>query len=187
MRDVDVLQALAGRAGVGVSISLITLDEGVWRAFEPGAPPPRQRLAALRRLANAGVPCGLALAPVLPRLTESLPALEEVARAAADCGAAWLWSGTLHLEPAVRDWFFAAMARHFPATVPAYARVFGALGEEVGSRYAPAAYGDALRQRVAAIKARHGLGGGERPAPRLGQAITDSSPRAWRQGALPLG
>lgn len=169
LRDADVLQELARRAGCGVNISLITLDETIWRAFEPGTPPPRQRLAIMRRLVDAGVPCGLALAPVLPRLTDSLPALEAVVRAAANHGAAWLWSGTLHFEPAVRDWFLAGLQRHFPASVPAYVRVFGEVGASGGSRYAPRAYAEALAERVNELKARHGLREDRRPAPPLGQ------------------
>ncbi|HEV7215168.1 MAG TPA: radical SAM protein [Chloroflexota bacterium] len=151
VRDSDLLQDLARRAGCGVSISLISLDEQLWRAFEPGTPPPAQRLAALQRLAAAGIPCGLALAPVLPKLTDSLPTLEAVVKAAADNGARWLWSGTLHFEPAVRDWFFTALQRHFPESLAAYERIFGAEEATGGLRYAPAAYGDALGQRVAEL------------------------------------
>ena len=62
--------------------SLITLDEDVWRKLEPGTAPPAQRLRALRQLVDAGVPCGVALAPVLPKLTDSAAGLEAVVRAA---------------------------------------------------------------------------------------------------------
>jgi DNA repair photolyase len=165
VRDVDVLQHLGERAGSGVSVSLITLDDAIWRALEPGTPPPRQRLRALRRLADAGVPCGLALAPVLPGLTDAPRALEAVVRAAADHGAQWLWTGAVHLEPAVRDWFLGALARHFPRAAPAYVRVYGAAGTLGGARYAPRRYADALAARVAELKARYGLAERRRPAP----------------------
>jgi DNA repair photolyase len=192
VRDTDVLLELARRAGCGVNISLISLDDRIWRAFEPGTPPPAKRLEALRRLAVAGVPCGLALAPVLPRLTDSLPALEAVVRAAADNGAQWLWSGTLHFEPAVRDWFLQALQRHFPQELPAYERVFGAAGEESKQRYAPAAYAAGLGKRVTELKGRYGLASDHRPAPRLGQfeAAQERQPsgtelRVYRQLPLP--
>lgn len=185
VRDIDVLQGLARRAGCGVNISLISLDESIWRAFEAGTPPPAKRLEALRRLADAGVPCGLALAPVLPRLTDSLPALEAVVRAAVENGAQWLWSGTLHFEPAVRDWFFEALQRHFPQTLPAYAHVFGAAGAEAKQRYAPTAYSSALLKRVAELKARYGLASDQRPTPRLGQAVPASKGPELRQLPLP--
>jgi DNA repair photolyase len=70
VRDVDVLQEAAGRAGASVSFSVPTLDDRVWRATEPGTAPPRQRLRALRILADAGVDCSVALAPLLPGLSD---------------------------------------------------------------------------------------------------------------------
>jgi DNA repair photolyase len=165
VRDIDLLQELAAVAGCGVNISLITLDAAAWRALEPGAPPPRQRLRALERLAAAGVPCGLALAPILPGLTDAPAALEAVVRAAAEHGASWLWSGTLHLEPAVRDWLLGALERHFPAAVPAYARIYGPAGAPGGARYTPRAESDRLRDRVRELKARYGLAESGRPGP----------------------
>ena len=166
VRDSDLLRELAEVAGCGVSISLITLDEGVWRALEAGAPPPRQRLRALERLAAAGVPVGLALAPILPGLTDSAAALEAVVRAAAEHGATWLWSGTLHLEPAVRDVLLAALHEHFPAAAPAYARVYGAPGSAAGARYTPRWQTEALQAQVQNFKAHYGLAEQRRPAPR---------------------
>lgn len=182
VRDVDVLRDLAGRAGCGVNVSLITLDDAVWRAFEPATPPPMQRLRALSRLSAAGVPCGLALAPVLPRLTDAPASLRAVIQAAADHGARWLWSGTLHLEPAVRDWFLDALARYFPSQVPDYVRVFGTEGEPGGARYAPKAYAEALGARVREVSAAYGLGSGHLPARRVGEPA-EGPARAARSGS----
>ena len=184
VRDIDVLQDLTAVAGCGVNVSLITLDENLWRAFEPGTPPPRQRLRALERLAQAGVPCGLALAPILPRLTDSMPALEAVVQAAAEHGARWLWSGTLHFEPAVRDVFLDALERHQPRLLPDYVRVFGRPGGPAPARYAPRAYADAVGARVAELKARHGFTSGV-PA-RIGTVQAPKAGGRLAQAPLPL-
>ena len=175
VRDVDVLQTMARGAGAGVSISLITLDEDVWRALEPGTPPPAQRLRALRTLADAGVPVGLALAPVLPGITDSPAALDALVRAAADHGASWVWAGAIHLEPAVRDYFLSSLAEYFPAALAPYVRVFGAPGSPTRMRYAPKTYADLLQGRVAELKSRYGLAERRRPAP---VAAEDSRPTA---------
>jgi DNA repair photolyase len=177
VRDADLLGELARVAGGGVSISLITLDQGVWRALEPGAPPPRQRLRALARLAAAGVPVGLALAPVLPGLTDKPDQLAAVVQAAADHGAQWLWSGTLHLEPAVRDVLLAALARHFPAVAPAYARIYGEIGG-AGARYTPRWQAERIQARVRELQARYDLAERRRPARQAGERpVTDATPR----------
>jgi DNA repair photolyase len=170
VRDVGVLRELARVAGpgasgarVGVSVSLITLDDRVWRALEPGAPPPAQRLRALRRLADAGVPCGLAVAPVLPGLTDSHAALEALVAAAAEHGAQWVWAGAIHLEPAVRDHFLACLARHVPDAAAPYERVFGPAGGLEGARYAPKAYAERLATTIGELKEWYGLTRRSRP------------------------
>jgi DNA repair photolyase len=165
VRDRDLLAALAAMGNIGVTISLITLDAAIWRALEPGTPPPRQRLRALEGLATAGIPAGIGLAPVLPALTDQPEALADLVRAAADHGAQWLWSGSLHLEPAVRDVLLAALAKHFPAAIPAVARTFGPAGSPAHARYTPRWQADALKERVAALKRQYGLDQRPRPQP----------------------
>ena len=71
VRDVDVLAEAARRAEVLVSVSIATLDESLGRRLEPGVAPPRQRLRAIRTLTDAGIAAGVALAPVLPGLTDA--------------------------------------------------------------------------------------------------------------------
>src|SRR6185312_15098466 len=55
VRDIDVLQSLARVAGVSVSVSIATMDESLARVIEPTVAPPRQRLRAVRMLADAGI------------------------------------------------------------------------------------------------------------------------------------
>src|ERR687886_1782313 len=70
VRDVDVLQEASRRAEVSVNFSIPTLDDAVWRTTEPGTAPPRQRMRAVRRLVDAGIKAGVAVAPVLPGLSD---------------------------------------------------------------------------------------------------------------------
>ncbi len=142
VRDIDVLQRAAGLARVSVSVSVPTLDEALWRVTEPGTAPPRQRLRAVRMLADAGIRVGVALAPILPGLSDSPKSLEQVVRAAREAGAGHLWSGMLYLRPGTREHFLETLGRVWPekrATLEAvYAgRAFvpksqqRALGEEI--------------------------------------------------------
>ena len=80
LRDLDVLRAARNRAEVGLSISIGTLDTDVWRLLEPGTPPPRGRLEAVRKLNAAGIPCGVLITPVVPGLSDDDEHLEETAR-----------------------------------------------------------------------------------------------------------
>ena len=86
VRDVDVLADAAARTQVGVSFSVPTLDEEVWRRTEPGTAPPRQRLRALEQLRSAGIDAGVAVAPVLPGISDSEEQLRDVGRGRAGGG-----------------------------------------------------------------------------------------------------
>jgi len=151
VRDLDLLAELARVARVRVYLTVTTLDPELWRAIEPGTPPPGKRLAVLSRLAEAGVPCGVMMSPILPGLNDSVASLEAVAEAAAAHGAIALHAGTLRLAPLVKEHYFGFLDRTFPNLLPRYARAYTGVN-------APAAYVAAIEGRVAAVRARYGFG-----------------------------
>lgn len=124
VRDVDVLQDASGRIPVSVFVSLPTLDVRVWRTTEPGTAPPRSRLQAVRRLADAGIDVGVGVAPILPGLSDRPEQLTAVVRAAREAGARSIWAGVVHLRPGVREHFLAALARDWPPEVARYEALF---------------------------------------------------------------
>jgi len=90
-RDLDLLSRLAREAGASVTLSIPFFDEAHARALEPGVATPRRRLETLRRVAAAGIPCGVLLAPVVPGLSdEDVPRVLEAARGAGAAWAGWL-------------------------------------------------------------------------------------------------
>jgi DNA repair photolyase len=126
LRDLDLLAAAAKHSDVRVNLSIGTLDDDVWRATEPGTPHPRQRLAAVRRLNDAGVPCGVLIAPVLPGLSDRTDQLEALAAACVDAGARSVSTVLLHLRPGVKGVFLERLAASHPELVPEYERLFPA-------------------------------------------------------------
>ena len=124
IRDVDVLVDASRRADVRVSISIATLDPRVAARLEPGVAPPRQRLRAMRVLAEAGVAAGVALAPVLPGITDSPRSLAAVLAAARDAGAAHAWSNVLNLRPGTREHFLSVLEREWPEELGRYERLY---------------------------------------------------------------
>ena len=70
VRDAELLAAACKRTEVGVSFSIGTVDTDVWRATEPGTPPPARRLEALRRLTALGIRCSVLAAPILPGISD---------------------------------------------------------------------------------------------------------------------
>ena len=167
LRDLDLFTELAEVAGFAASLSIGTLDEEVWRRTEPGTPHPRARMEAVKALNRAGVPCGVLIAPVLPRISDSPAQLREVVRAAANAGATHVSPITLHLRPGVKEEFMPWLEREFPELVAGYRRMYR------GSN-APKAIGEAIGERVQAVKRHH-------PAAYLAEPITSRLTPAERR------
>jgi len=147
IRDADVLQYASGRGPVSVSFSVPTLDDDVWRRTEPGTAPPRQRLRALRTLADAGIQVGVSIAPVLPGLSDRPEQLETVVRAAREAGAQFLWCGTLRLSPGTREHFMNCLARDWPELVPRYESLYARPSAPKSVTERIESLANALRQR----------------------------------------
>jgi DNA repair photolyase len=102
-RDIDVLQALSAAARVSVMVSIPFWDEERARAIEPFVTTPARRMRTIERLARAGVPVGVMVAPIIPGLNDE--DLGEVLRAARDAGAAYAGTTLLRLPGPVKDVF----------------------------------------------------------------------------------
>jgi DNA repair photolyase len=148
LRDLDLFEELAATAGFTANLSIGTLDEEVWRRTEPGTPHPKARMAAVRTLVEAGIPCGILMAPILPGISDAPEQLQEVARAAADAGASHLSPVTLHLRRGVKEEFMPWLEQTYPELVPDYRRMYRGAN-------APKAVQDAIGERVRAAKRRH--------------------------------
>ena len=111
-RDLDLLQQLARDKLVQVFVSVTTLDAGIARNMEPRAASPQRRLQTIRRLSEAGVPCGVMAAPVIPFLTDA--ELEKILEAAAAHGARSAGYTLLRLPYELKDLFRDWLVTHYP-------------------------------------------------------------------------
>jgi DNA repair photolyase len=114
-RDLDVL-AEAARRGVctGVSLSIPTVDEHVWRLTESGAPHPRARLETVAALRDAGIVSGVMLAPIIPGLSDDEAQLRAAIAGALEAGATAITPIVLHLRPGVREVFLPRLRTEHP-------------------------------------------------------------------------
>ncbi len=121
--------------------------------IESGTPGPRARLALIRAIADAGLPCQVLVAPVLPLLTDSDVQLDALLGRIAQAGATSATVFALHLRPGAREWFWAFLRRHQPSLVQPYQELYGQ-----GS-YVLRSYASDLARRAAPLLRRHGLAG----------------------------
>ena len=111
-RDVDLLADLARDGLTRVMFSIPTLDNDMKRVLEPRAAAAAARLKAMRVLAEAGVPVGVLVAPIIPVLTEH--EIEAVLEASREAGASAAGYTLLRLPWEVKDLFREWLAEHFP-------------------------------------------------------------------------
>jgi DNA repair photolyase len=111
-RDIDLLVDLAQHNAAAVFCSITTLERDLAGKLEPRASSPERRLGAIERLAEAGIPTGVMVAPVIPGLTDhEMPA---ILRAASQAGARFAGYTLLRLPHGVADLFENWLVRHFP-------------------------------------------------------------------------
>ena len=175
-RDLPLIAAAAQRVPLSVAISLAVGDPDLHRDVEPGTPSPQARLSLITAVRDAGLPCHVMVAPVLPHLTDSAEHLDSLLGQIAAAGATGVTVFGLHLRGSTRGWFMSWLARSHPELVPTYRRLYGR------SACLPAEYRAMLRGRAAPLVARHGLSGERRPF--TPPAPTPGAPAPQRQLSL---
>lgn len=132
VRDIDLYQSIQTHSPVICKITVTTVDEELAAKVEPRAPSPARRLEAIRKLAEAGIFCGVLLMPVLPFLEDRPEQVLSVVDRSADAGAKFIYSGFgVTMRQGQREHFLRELDRAFP-------------GEHLSRRYL-ARYGDRYR------------------------------------------
>ena len=127
VRDIDLYQSIQTHSPVICKLTITTTDAELAARVEPGAPSPEQRLAALEKLAQAGVFCGVLLMPVLPFLEDTEENVTAVVDRAADAGAKFVYAAMgVTMREGQRDYFLQGLDRVFPER---------GLGERYRKRY----------------------------------------------------
>ena len=161
-RDIDLIAPMAAQRLAAVYVSITTLDPQLARVLEPRAAAPERRLRTITALAQAGIPVGVSVSPVIPFLNE--PELERILEAAAAAGATSAFSIVLRLpwevNPLFQDW----LQQQVPDRA---ARIMARVREMRGGKDNESAFGSRmtgsgvwaqlLRQRFHKATARLGL------------------------------
>ncbi|HVM09696.1 MAG TPA: intein-containing Rv2578c family radical SAM protein [Acidimicrobiales bacterium] len=146
LRDLPLLVEAAKRTDVRINFSIGTLDERAWKSTEPGTPHPKRRVEAVRRINDAGIPCGVLVAPVIPGISDATEQVEEVVRACAEAGAVSISAMPLHLRKGVKEHWMGWLKEAHPDLVPLYAKTYK-------GAYAPKAVSESLQETVRRVLA----------------------------------
>ena len=139
-RDLDLLAPMAAQGLVSVYLSITTLDNRLSARMEPRAAAPHTRLATVRKLADAGIPVGVLVAPVVPAITDSeLEAILEAAREHGASAASYVLLRLPHeLKEIWREW----LQLHYPDRA---AHVMSLVRQMRGGRDYDSGFGSRMR------------------------------------------
>jgi DNA repair photolyase len=161
--DLDLLAKLARLNLTAVGISVTSLDPHLSGLLEPRASAPAKRLDALEKLATAGVPVHVSVAPVIPALTDQF--MEDILEAAAERGvrsASWIMLRLPHeVAPLFREW----LDTHFPDRAAKVMAIVQSLrggkdnDAQFFTRMKPSGvWADLIRTRFRVACRKHGIG-----------------------------
>lgn len=175
VRDIEILKEISARSSLSINLSVTTLNARLARLLEPRAPRPDLRLAAVRRLRDAGIDAGVLAMPIVPGITDGEAALDSLASAARDAGAQWFAGRVLFLMPSALKQFVPFVQAKFPKLARQYQDWYRHYGD------APEPYRREVSERVERLRNKYGFN--SRPD------RSGSNARAWHspQMNLPLG
>ncbi|HEY0312730.1 MAG TPA: PA0069 family radical SAM protein [Allosphingosinicella sp.] len=168
VRDIDIIAPMAAEGLASVAISITSLTPEVSRTLEPRAPAARKRLAAVKALAAAGVPVSVAIAPVIPAVTDH--ELEHIVEAAAEAGATETFFLPVRLPHEVAPLFRAWLDEHFPDRAGKVMHIIQSMraGKDNDPNFFTRLQGfgpwaQLMRVRFDAAVRKHGLNGSRKP------------------------
>lgn len=124
-RDIETIKAINNQKGALVSFSFSGVDTKLSRKIEPGASGPIQKLNAISRFKDAGIPAGMFLMPVIPFLTDTEEAIEASIASAKASGADYIIFSGMTLKPGKqKDYFLNWLNLQFPYWNDQYQKIY---------------------------------------------------------------
>lgn len=139
LRDLDLLREIHEQSKCVIQMTLTTHDEDLCRKLEPHVSTTRERVEALRRLHEAGIPTVVWLCPILPFINDTE---ENIRGILGDCAEAGVYGVIsfgmgLTLREGNREYFYRQLDRLFPGMKEKYIRTYGTRYEVSSPRSGP--------------------------------------------------
>jgi DNA repair photolyase len=140
VRDIDLIAPMAQRGLASVAFSVTTLDNRLAARMEPRASAPHSRLKAMKTLADAGVPVGVMIAPVIPMINDR--EIEHILEAAREHGATSAGYVLLRLPHELKQVWREWLDLHYPDRA---AHVMSLIQQMRGGKDYDSTYGTRMR------------------------------------------
>lgn len=124
-RDIDVLHQINDASKALVSFSFSSTDDTLSSIFEPGVPPPSDRLKTIKKLKHEGFSCGMFLLPTIPFVTDTAEIMKKSISDASNAGVDFIIFGGMTLKTGrQKSYFYEVIKKHFPDIIPSYELIY---------------------------------------------------------------
>jgi len=124
-RDIDLIKKINERTKAIVSFSFSSTNDEISSIFEPGVPPPTQRVGILAKFKKEGIACGMYLMPVIPFITDTPKIMEETIKKAKETELDFIvFAGMTLKEGRQKEYFIKKLEEKFPELLPHYENIY---------------------------------------------------------------
>ena len=127
LRDIDLLEEINKKARCTVQITLTTWDKRLCGILEPNVCDTQRRVEVLEEMRKRGIPTIVWLTPVLPFINDTAENVAAILEACAKVKVRGIicFDMGLTLREGDREYYYAALDRHFPGLKEKYIRTYG--------------------------------------------------------------
>ena len=127
LRDIDLLDEINRTAKCVVQITLTTFNDDLCRILEPNVCNTKRRIEVLERMRERGIPTVVWMTPILPFINDTEENITAILRECARVGVKGVidFGMGLTLRDGDREYYYAALDRHFPGLKEEYIRTYG--------------------------------------------------------------
>lgn len=127
LRDLDLLKSINEKAKCVVQMTLTTYDENLCRILEPNVSTTAERVRALEIFRDNGIPTVVWLSPILPFINDTRENIEGILGCCvrAKVHGILCFGMGMTLRQGDREYYYAALDRHFPGLKERYRRRYG--------------------------------------------------------------
>lgn len=127
LRDIDLLSAIHRQAKCVVQMTLTTWDDALCGLLEPNVCRTKRRVEVLEAMRDQGIPTVVWLTPILPFINDTEENVRPILEACARAGVKGIicFDMGLTLREGDREYYYAALDRHFPGLKRLYIERYG--------------------------------------------------------------
>lgn len=131
LRDIDLLDEINRSAKCVVQMTLTTYDDELCQILEPNVCNTRRRIEVLEKLQKRGIPTIVWMTPILPFINDTEENIAAILNECARTGVKGIinFGMGLTLREGSREYYYAALDKHFPGMKERYIERYGNMYE----------------------------------------------------------